>query len=94
MFEDYLEGGLVLDVRSPTEFESGHIKDAINIPVGELDAKCEQILKDKNQPINVHCLGGVRAQTAKDILLKKGYTKVNNIGGYDEAMDKWLKHQK
>ena len=92
MFEEYLDGGIVLDVRNPGEFQSSHIEGAINIPVGQLDQRCEKELPDKDAKINVHCLGGVRAQTAKDILLKHGYKHVSNIGGLDEAMDKHKKY--
>ena len=88
MFEQYIPGGIILDVRSPEEYQPQHVKDAINIPVQELDSKCEQLLTDKTKPINVYCLGGVRAGRAKDILIRHGYQTVVNIGGIDEALSK------
>lgn len=69
-----------LDVRSADEFTTGHIKGAINLPPDQL-AHIEQLIPNKNTPINVYCRSGRRAAIAQDILQKMGYTHVVNRGG-------------
>jgi phage shock protein E len=74
-------GAIILDVRSKAEFESGHIKGAINIPVDQLSNNLNN-LKDKNKPIITCCASGMRSASAKTILRSKGYTEVYNGGGW------------
>jgi rhodanese-related sulfurtransferase len=82
---DYKEilnkGAIILDVRSKGEFEGGHIKNAINIPVDQLSNSLNK-LKDKSQPIITCCASGMRSASAKSILLSKGYKEVYNGGGW------------
>ena len=82
---DYKEilnkGAIILDVRSKGEFEGGHIKNAINIPVDQLSNSLNK-LKDKSQPIITCCASGMRSASAKSILLSKGYKDVYNGGGW------------
>lgn len=77
----------MLDVRSPGEFREEHIAGAVNIWLLDLAARINEIAEltkgDKSRPIIVYCTAGVRAATAKDILLRAGYTKVSNLGGLD-----------
>ena len=60
-------GAVILDVRSKGEFESGHIKGAINIPVDQLRNNLNK-LKDKNKAIITCCASGMRSASAKSIL--------------------------
>lgn len=82
---DYKElvrnGAIILDVRTPGEFSSGHIKGAINIPVDQLSKNLAK-LKDKNKTIITCCASGMRSASAKGILKSNGYTDVHNGGGW------------
>lgn len=74
-------GAIILDVRSKGEFQGGHIKGSINIPVNELSHNLSK-LKDKNKAIITCCASGMRSASAKTILQKAGYTAVYNGGGW------------
>ena len=82
---DYKElvrnGAIILDVRTPGEFSSGHIKGAINIPLDQLSKSLAK-LKDKNKTIITCCASGMRSASAKGILKSNGYTDVHNGGGW------------
>lgn len=83
--ENLHNGALVIDVRSPEEFRSGHVPGALNLPLGELREKIFARVKDKNQPLLVHCLSGGRSAIAKQQLKGLGYTKVFNLGSLTRA---------
>jgi phage shock protein E len=78
-------GALLIDVRSREEFNSAHLPNAINLPVNEIEALAPDHLKDKNQPLLLHCHSGIRSETAKNLLEKMGYTSVSNLGSYQRA---------
>ena len=82
---DYAElvkkGALILDVRSKSEYDGGHIKDSINIPVDQLQKNLSK-LKDKDKSIITCCASGMRSASAKGILQNNGYTDVHNGGGW------------
>lgn len=75
------EGAIILDVRTKSEFESGHIRNALNIPLDQLSANLGK-LKDKNKPIITCCASGIRSGSAKSLLVSKGFTQVYNGGGW------------
>lgn len=80
-FKKMLEnGGTIIDVRTPAEFHTGHLKNAINIPLQNLDSKIKDIKKMK-QPILVCCASGMRSASAKAILEKHGL-EVYNAGSW------------
>jgi rhodanese-related sulfurtransferase len=82
----YLKNGaLVIDVRSPGEFNSGHLVRAINIPLDEIETAVPKRVKDKNQVLLLHCASGMRSGMAKGKLEGMGYTKVFNLGSYGRA---------
>lgn len=74
----------LLDVRQPSEFESGHIKGATLIPLGALPDRLAEIPKDR--PIVVYCRSGNRSARAAAFLKEQGYTKVENLSG---GMNAW-----
>lgn len=74
------EKALILDVRTEEEFVTGHIIDAINIPVDELQYRIGE-LEDKNEKILVYCKSGARSVIACEILEAYGFTNIYNIGG-------------
>ena len=59
---------LILDVRDATEFATGHIQGAKNIPIAELAGRIKEIEKFKDKPVLVHCQKGMRAKGACSIL--------------------------
>lgn len=79
------QGALVIDVRSPEEFRSGHVPDAINLPLGELRESLPRRVKDKNQVLLLHCLSGGRSGIARGQLRRLGYPNVFNLGSYARA---------
>ena len=72
---------VIADVRTPGEFEEGHVKGALLLPSGCPDEKIEAALPDKNAPVFVYCHSGARAAAAVRRLKAAGYTSVFNIGG-------------
>ncbi len=80
------DGGLVLDVRSRDEWNNGHIKDSLNIYVGLLEKRVDD-LPEKKQ-ITVVCESGTRSSLACSILLKAGRKNVSNMLG---GMGAWRK---
>lgn len=75
------QGALLVDVRTPEEFGSGHVDGALNVPVGELEAKLATFPAKKNQNVLVYCRSGRRSAKAAMILTKAGFTKVYGLGG-------------
>lgn len=72
---------IILDVRTPFEYEEEHIEGAILIPDNEIAQKAEETLKDKDQLILVYCRSGRRSKLASDELIKLGYTNIKDFGG-------------
>jgi len=81
------DGGIIIDVRSPAEFYSGHIEGSLNIPLGELSSKIDQFT-NKEQPIITCCASGMRSAGAARIFSAKGYTNVVNGGGWSSLESK------
>lgn len=79
------EGAQVIDVRSRQEYEGGHLKGSVNIPLQELPNHLNRIRKEK--PVIVCCASGMRSSTASDLLKAKGYT-VYNGGGWTSLQRK------
>jgi phage shock protein E len=78
-------GALIIDVRSPEEFRSGHVPSALNIPLGQLRERLPQHVKEPQQPLLVHCLGGGRSAIAQQQLKRMGYANVFNLGSLARA---------
>ncbi|WP_204743360.1 FAD-dependent oxidoreductase [Pseudocnuella soli] len=71
----------LLDVRTPTEFASGSIGHAVNVPLDELRSRLTELPKDA--PIYLFCQIGMRGYMAARILLQSGFERVYNLsGGY------------
>ncbi len=81
------QGATILDVRSKSEFQSGHIRGSINISVDTLSNNLNK-LKDKNKVIITCCASGMRSAAAKSILNSNGYTTVHNGGGWMSLQNK------
>lgn len=83
---EYLKNGaMLIDVRSVSEFESGHILQALNMPVDRIEMVAPGTVKDKNQVLLLHCSTGMRSNLAKKKLEELGYKNVFNLGSYERA---------
>lgn len=74
------DGAVIIDVRTKAEFQDGHIKGSVNIPLQSLENNLSKIKKDK--PVITCCASGMRSASAKGILKSRGYTDVYNGGGW------------
>ena len=78
-------GAAVIDVRSPAEFDAGHVPHAINLPLDTLTERIQAVVNDKEAPLLLHCLSGGRSALAQRRLRRLGYTQVHNLGSLDRA---------
>ena len=78
---DSESGYIIIDARTQSEYDEGHIPGAILIPEYEISDRAEKELPDKNQLILVYCRSGRRSKIAADELVKLGYTNVKEFGG-------------
>lgn len=77
------EGAFLVDVRSPSEFASGSVKGAVNIPLDNLQ---QQLTKFKGkQNIVVFCRSGNRSSMAKNILTQSGFKNVTDGGTWQNV---------
>ncbi|MBK7856036.1 MAG: MBL fold metallo-hydrolase [Bacteroidetes bacterium] len=75
-----------LDVRKESEFENGHVKNALLFPLGDVNANISAL--DKSKQYVIHCAGGYRSMIAASLLKAKGVTNVVNVyGGYSKIKD-------
>jgi len=72
-------GATILDVRSKSEYASGHAKGSVNVPVDQLSGYFKKI-KSKDHPIITCCASGMRSASAKHFLKSQGFTNVHNAG--------------
>ncbi len=75
---------VVVDVREPWEYQSGHVAGAKLIPLGELSKRVEEL--DPEQPVAVICQTGSRSQSAAALLAQRGFKKIYNVQG---GMSAW-----
>ena len=78
-------GGVVIDVRSASEYASDHLPQAVNIPINELADKIGKAVPDKSTPVLLHCLSGSRSAAGCNTLRDLGYTEVENLGSLGRA---------
>ncbi len=88
---DYLEEGntpVLLDIRGLDEWERGHLKGAIHIPRGVLEAEVEKRIPNKEDEVIVYCAGGVRSLLGGVSLKELGYERVISMdGGFGDWED-------
>ena len=74
-------GYIILDVRRPDEYATGHIPNAINVPNENIGTDEISQLPNKDQLIMVYCRSGRRSKEAAEKLVKLGYTNIVEFGG-------------
>ncbi len=85
--EDHLSRGYrLLDVREPHEFQAGHIKGALHIPLSRLAEEFHKIVQEHKYV--VVCRSGARSNAVTEMLLGQGVEAVNLSGG----LQGWLSH--
>jgi rhodanese-related sulfurtransferase len=77
---------VLLDVRTPDEFEKGFIAGAVNIDYKSADFALKLDSLDKSKQYLVYCASGVRSSKASDLMIKKGFTSVSVLDG---GIDAW-----
>lgn len=70
---------ILLDVRTPEEYERGKIEGSINVPVDNIASQITTNIPDKNKTIYVYCLSGSRSDTAVNTMIQLGYVNVFSI---------------
>jgi rhodanese-related sulfurtransferase len=72
---------VVIDVRTPMEYNEGHIKNSKLIDISDRDFESQIEKLDKNKAYYVYCRSGGRSSNASQIMVEKGFTKVFNLQG-------------
>lgn len=74
---------ILIDVREDSEWENGHVKQAIHLSKGILERDIESVIPEKDLEIIMYCGGGYRSILTAEISQRMGYTNVHSlIGGY------------
>lgn len=72
-------GAAVIDVRETDEFAQGHVPGALNLPMGVLTSRLDEL--DRTSPVHVICASGNRSSAMTDVLTAQGFDAVNVRGG-------------
>ena len=73
---------VILDVREPGEYNSGHIPGAVLLPVGSINREtAADVIPEKDSTVLVYCRSGNRSKTASTVLAELGYTGIYEFGG-------------
>ena len=75
------ERAVVVDVSETGEYASGHVGGAKNVPVGQLEQRLPEVIKNKGVPLILVCPNGMRAKRALAIAKKLGYDKAQVLAG-------------
>ncbi len=83
---DMITGGsypnlIILDVRTQSEYDEGHLENTVLIPITELESRIDEILQYRDTEIIVYCKVGGRSAQASSILDSNNFTKVFNVQG-------------
>ena len=77
---------VIVDVRKTSEFDKGHIKEALTIPLDELTDPASMANFDDNQNIYIHCAGGYRSVIASSLIKRQGIHNIRNVVGGFKAI--------
>ena len=79
------EGAVLVDVRSPAEYNDERAKGALLLPHDQVRERAAKVLPDKSAAIDLYCRSGRRSAMALDALTALGYTNVRNLGSLDPS---------
>ncbi len=71
----------LIDVRTPEEYQQGHIKNAININIYDANFEKEIQKLDKSKPVYIYCRSGNRSRSAAQVLAKNGFKTIYDLQG-------------
>lgn len=77
-------GGQLIDVRSNSEFSQGALKNAVNMPLESIPHYTSANAIDKDKPVMLYCVSGMRANVVKQFLESLGFNQVHNLGGISQ----------
>jgi molybdopterin/thiamine biosynthesis adenylyltransferase len=87
------DGALVIDVREPAEWDSGHVAGAVHLPLAQVPARIWEVAPDRDVPVLLYCAVGSRSALAASAMAQIGYTRLANleapIEGWAEAGGAW-----
>lgn len=86
--KEITENIIIIDVRTQSEYDAGHVDGALLMPYTEIDKLIEKENIPEDAQIALYCRSGRRSGIAHTILEKKGYTNTVNYGGYSTAARK------
>jgi rhodanese-related sulfurtransferase len=75
------EQPIILDVRTPGEYQRGHLHNSVLIPLQELQGRTAELGVDKDREILIYCASGNRSTVASKILVDKGFQHIVNLRG-------------
>ena len=79
---------VVIDVRRPTEYADGHLKDAVNLTLSEMTDPLTMANLEDEQNLYVYCAGGYRSVIASSLLKRQGFHNLRNItGGWGKIIE-------
>ncbi len=77
---EIIDNGIIIDVRVKSDYDDGHIKNSINIPLEEIDT-IKDIIPNKEEQIFIYCNIGQRSSEAFNYLNTLGYNNIYDVGG-------------
>jgi rhodanese-related sulfurtransferase len=82
------QGALIIDLRTKESYDAGHIGDARNVPMAQLESQAESLKKWRDKNVITYCDSGTSGANGARVLMKLGFTKVFNLQG---GLNAWLK---
>lgn len=83
------KSSMIIDVRTQSEWNSGHLKKAVHLPLDAFESGIEDLVKDKDATVYLYCRSGNRSGKALKIMQKLGYTNAANVGGINDARERF-----
>lgn len=77
---------VIVDVRTPEEWQKGHRGDAISVPIGEFVTEFPKRVPDREARVLMVCRKGIRSEAAALMARKKGYTHVHYVEGEHDGL--------
>jgi phage shock protein E len=76
---------VIVDVRTPEEFQQGHVPNAINVPLSEIIENPAILKSSKEKAIVLYCRSGYRASKAAEALQKEGHQNLRHLEGHMQS---------
>ena len=83
------KSSMIIDVRTQSEWDSGHLDKAIHLPLDAFESGIEGLVQDKDERVYLYCRSGNRSGKALKIMQRLGYTNAANVGGINDARERF-----